>query len=230
MIEFRHVKKVYPNKTKAIDDLSLRVDDGEFVFIEGVSGAGKSTLIKLLMCEERCTDGEIYVNNFDLSHMPHRRIPKLRRTMGVVFQDFRLVPTMTVYQNVAFAMRIAGAPNRVIRRRVPYVLDLVGLADKARRKPDELSGGEQQRVAVARALVNNPSLIIADEPTGNVDPVMSYEIVSLFEAINNLGTTVLMVTHETDLAAKFHKRTLVIESGRLVFDSGKQTENGGEKA
>ena len=227
MIEFRHVDKIYPNKTKAIDDLSLRVEDGEFVFIEGVSGAGKSTLIKLLMCEERCTDGEIYVNDFDLSRMPRRRIPKLRRTMGVVFQDFRLVPTMTVYENVAFAMRIAGAANRVIRNRVPYVLDLVDLADKARRKPEELSGGEQQRVAVARALVNNPRLIIADEPTGNVDPVMSFEIVSLLEAINQRGTTVLMVTHETELAAKFNKRTLVIESGRLVHDSGKR---GGDRA
>lgn len=227
MIEFRHVVKVYPNGTKAIDDLSLTVKDGEFVFIEGVSGAGKSTLIKLLMCEERATDGEIYVNDFDLMHMPRRQIPKLRRTLGVVFQDFRLINNMTVYDNVAFAMRVMGAPGRIIRRRVPYILDLVSLADKARRYPEELSGGEQQRVALARALVNNPRMIIADEPTGNIDPVMSYEIVELFDAINKQGTTVIMVTHETDLASKFNKRTLVIENGRLVHDSAEM--NGGKR-
>lgn len=227
MIEFRHVVKVYPNGTKAIDDLSLTVKDGEFVFIEGVSGAGKSTLIKLLMCEERATDGEIYVNDFDLMHMPRRQIPKLRRTLGVVFQDFRLINNMTVYDNVAFAMRVMGASGRIIRRRVPYILDLVSLADKARRYPEELSGGEQQRVALARALVNNPRMIIADEPTGNIDPVMSYEIVELFDAINKQGTTVIMVTHETDLASKFNKRTLVIENGRLVHDSAEM--NGGKR-
>ena len=227
MIEFRHVVKVYPNGTKAIDDLSLTVKDGEFVFIEGVSGAGKSTLIKLLMCEERATDGEIYVNDFDLMHMPRRQIPKLRRTLGVVFQDFRLINNMTVYDNVAFAMRVMGAPGHIIRRRVPYILDLVSLADKARRYPEELSGGEQQRVALARALVNNPRMIIADEPTGNIDPVMSYEIVELFDAINKQGTTVIMVTHETDLASKFNKRTLVIENGRLVHDSAEM--NGGKR-
>ena len=223
MIELRHVDKVYPNGTKAINDLSLKVDDGEFVFIEGVSGAGKSTLIKLLMCEERATDGEIYVNDFDLRRMPHRQIPKLRRTMGVVFQDFRLINTMTVSENVAFAMRVTGATGRIIRRRVPYILDLVSLADKARRYPEELSGGEQQRVALARALVNNPQVIIADEPTGNVDPAMSFDIVELFEAINNQGTTIIMVTHETDLAARFNKRTIVIDNGTLMHD----TEDGG---
>lgn len=227
MIEFRHVQKIYPNGTKAIDDLSLTVKDGEFVFIEGVSGAGKSTLIKLLMCEERATDGEIYVNDFDLMRMPRRQIPKLRRTLGVVFQDFRLINNMTVFDNVAFAMRVMGASGRIIRRRVPYILDLVSLADKARRYPEELSGGEQQRVALARALVNNPRMIIADEPTGNIDPVMSYEIVELFEAINKQGTTVIMVTHETDLAKKFDKRTLVIEGGRLVHDSAAM--NGGKR-
>lgn len=227
MIEFRHVQKIYPNGTKAIDDLSLTVKDGEFVFIEGVSGAGKSTLIKLLMCEERATDGEIYVNDFDLMRMPRRQIPRLRRTLGVVFQDFRLINNMTVYDNVAFAMRVMGASGRIIRRRVPYILDLVSLADKARSYPEELSGGEQQRVALARALVNNPRMIIADEPTGNIDPVMSYEIVELFDAINKQGTTVIMVTHETDLAAKFNKRTLVIENGRLVHDSAEM--NGGKR-
>lgn len=227
MIEFRHVQKIYPNGTKAIDDLSLTVKDGEFVFIEGVSGAGKSTLIKLLMCEERATDGEIYVNDFDLMRMPRRQIPRLRRTLGVVFQDFRLINNMTVYDNVAFAMRVMSASGRIIRRRVPYILDLVSLADKARSYPEELSGGEQQRVALARALVNNPRMIIADEPTGNIDPVMSYEIVELFDAINKQGTTVIMVTHETDLAAKFNKRTLVIENGRLVHDSAEK--NGGKR-
>lgn len=227
MIEFRHVQKIYPNGTKAIDDLSLTVKDGEFVFIEGVSGAGKSTLIKLLMCEERATDGEIYVNDFDLMRMPRRQIPRLRRTLGVVFQDFRLINNMTVYDNVAFAMRVMGASGRIIRRRVPYILDLVSLADKARCYPEELSGGEQQRVALARALVNNPRMIIADEPTGNIDPVMSYEIVELFDAINKQGTTVIMVTHQTDLAAKFNKRTLVIENGRLVHDSAEM--NGGKR-
>ncbi len=218
MIEFRDVTKVYPNGTCALRDFNFSVRDGEFVFIEGVSGAGKSTLIKLLLCEERPTSGEIFVNNFDLAHMPRRQIPKLRRTMGVVFQDFRLVQNMTVYDNVAFAMRIIGAQGRAIRRRVPYILNLVALTDKARRYPYELSGGEQQRVALARALVNNPSLIIADEPTGNIDPQMSLEIVELFSAINEQGTTVLMVTHETALAAQFHKRVITIESGSIVSD------------
>lgn len=227
MIELRHVDKVYPNGTKAIRDLSLKVEDGEFVFVEGVSGAGKSTLIKLLMCEERATAGEIFVNGFDLTRMPRRQIPKLRRTLGVVFQDFRLIPGRTVFDNVAFAMQVTGVPDRLIRRRVPYILDLVDLSEKARRKPEELSGGEQQRVALARALVNNPKVIIADEPTGNVDPQMSYEIVSLFDAINRQGTTVLMVTHETELAAKFGKRTITIGDGTICSDSGFLT--GGEE-
>ena len=226
MIELRHVVKTYPNGTKALDDLSLTVNDGEFVFIEGVSGAGKSTLIKLLMCEERATSGEVLINDYDLTRMPRRQIPHLRRTMGVVFQDFRLIENMTVYNNVAFAMRVTGASNRVIRRRVPYILDLVALSDKARRYPNELSGGEQQRVALARALVNNPRVIIADEPTGNIDPVMSYEIVELFSAINKQGTTIIMVTHETDLAAKFDKRTVVIENGRVVHDSARMGGRG----
>ncbi len=227
MIELRHVDKVYPNGTKAIRDLSLKVDDGEFVFVEGVSGAGKSTLIKLLMCEERATSGEIFVNGFDLTRMPRRRIPELRRTLGVVFQDFRLIANRTVYENVAFAMEVTGAPERLIRHRVPYILDLVDLVDKSRRKPEELSGGEQQRVALARALVNNPKVIIADEPTGNIDPQMSYEIVSLFDAINRQGTTVVMVTHETALAAKFGKRTITIGQGTVCSDSGLFT--GGEE-
>ncbi len=226
MIEFRHVVKTYPNGTKALDDFSITIGDGEFVFIEGSSGAGKSTLIKLLMCEERASEGEIYVNDFDLMRMPRRQIPRLRRTMGVVFQDFRLIESMTVYENVAFAMQVVGASNRVIRRRVPYILDLVALTDKARCRPIELSGGEQQRVALARALVNNPQAIIADEPTGNIDPVMSFEIVELLSAINRQGTTVVMVTHETELAAKFDKRTVAIENGRLVHDSSSMGGSG----
>ena len=218
MIEFRDVCKTYENGSDAVNNFSLKVSDGEFVFIEGVSGAGKSTLIKLLLCEERATGGDIYINNFDLSNMPRRDIPKLRRTMGVVFQDFRLVANMTVFDNIAFAMRIVGASNKIIRRRVPYILNLVALTEKARSHPDELSGGEQHRVALARALVNNPKLIIADEPTGNIDPQMSLEIVELFNAINEQGVTVIMVTHDTILAEKFNKRTVIIENGSIISD------------
>jgi len=212
------VCKTYENGSDAVNNFSLKVSDGEFVFIEGVSGAGKSTLIKLLLCEERATGGDIYINNFDLSNMPRRDIPKLRRTMGVVFQDFRLVANMTVFDNIAFAMRIVGASNKIIRRRVPYILNLVALTEKARSHPDELSGGEQHRVALARALVNNPKLIIADEPTGNIDPQMSLEIVELFNAINEQGVTVIMVTHDTILAEKFNKRTVIIENGSIISD------------
>lgn len=218
MIEFRNVYKTYDSGTDALNDLNLSVKDGEFVFIEGASGAGKSTLIKMLLCEERPTSGEIYVNDFDLVHMPRRNIPKLRRTMGVIFQDFRLIQTMTVYDNVAFALRIVGASGRAIRRRVPYILNLVGLADKARRYPQELSGGEQQRVALARAIVNNPKLIIADEPTGNIDPEMSKEILELFDAINKQGVTIIMVTHDVALAEKFGKRTIKLSKGRVISD------------
>lgn len=221
MIEFRNVYKTYDTGTDALNDMNLSVTDGEFVFIEGASGAGKSTLIKLLLCEERPTSGEIYINDFDLVHMPRRNIPKLRRTMGVVFQDFRLIQTMTVYDNVAFALRVVGSSSRAIRRRVPYILNLVGLADKARRYPRELSGGEQQRVALARALVNNPKVIIADEPTGNIDPEMSRDIIELFDAINRQGVTILMVTHDVALASKFNKRTVKLENGRIISDSGK---------
>lgn len=229
MIEFRNVYKTYDTGTDALKDMNLSITDGEFVFIEGASGAGKSTLIKLLLCEERPTSGEIYINDFDLGHMPRRNIPNLRRTIGVVFQDFRLIQTMTVYENVAFALRVVGASSNAIRRRVPYILNLVGLADKARRYPQELSGGEQQRVALARALVNNPKVIIADEPTGNIDPEMSKEIIELFDAINKQGVTILMVTHDVDLASKFNKRTVRLRNGRIVSDEPPKKEKAGDE-
>ena len=184
MIEFKNVYKIYDTGVKALQDVNIRIDKGEFVFIVGASGAGKSTFLKLIMREELPTGGEVIVNDFKLSKLKRKQVPYYRRTMGVVFQDFRLIDTMTVYENVAFAMRVIGASRRDIRSRVPYILGLVGLQDKAKSHPRELSGGEQQRVGLARALVNNPALIIADEPTGNIDPEMSYEIVELLNEIN----------------------------------------------
>ena len=206
MIEFKGVHKTYDNGNIALKDVSIVINKGEFVFIVGASGAGKSTLLKLLMREEVPTAGEIIVNGFKLSKLKKREIPYLRRTMGVVFQDFRLINSMTVFDNVAFAMRVIGASNVEIRKRVPYILGLVGLHHKARSYPKELSGGEQQRVGLARALVNNPSIIIADEPTGNIDPELSREILELLTEINRRGTTVLMVTHQIDLVRRFHHR------------------------
>lgn len=197
---------------------SLRVDEGEFVFLVGASGSGKTTIIKLLTAEVRPTEGKVLVNNYNIGEMKKSRIPYLRRTLGVVYQDFRLIKTKTVYENVAFAMRTIGAKNKAIKQRVPYVLDLVGLADKAKEKPMNLSGGEQQRVAIARALVNNPRLIIADEPTGNLDPARSLELMTLFEKINELGTTVLIVTHEKGLVDEFEKRVVMIDHGSVVSD------------
>ena len=194
MIRFTNVSKVYDNGTEALKNVDLEIADGEFVFVVGSSGAGKSTLIKLLLREEVPTEGTIEVNGYTVNRLKRRQIPNFRRSLGVVFQDFRLIPTMNVYDNVAFALRVTNVSNRDIRRRVPYILGLVGLASKARCKMNELSGGEQQRVALARALVNNPKLIIADEPTGNIDPELSYEIVDLLNEINKVGTTVLMVT------------------------------------
>ena len=199
MIEFRGVHKTYDTGIKALKDINIRIDKGEFVFIVGASGAGKSTFLKLIMREEVANAGEVIVNDFKLSKLRRKEIPYLRRTMGIVFQDFRLINSMTVFDNVAFAMRVIGSSKRDVRRRVPYILGLVGLQNKARSFPLELSGGEQQRVGLARALVNNPSLIIADEPTGNIDPEMSYEIMELLTEINRRGTTVLVVTHEHDL-------------------------------
>ncbi len=219
MIEFKNVSKTYANGTRALRNFNLSVDKGEFVFIVGSSGAGKSTFLKLIMCEERPESGEIVVNHHKLSQVKQRDIPYLRRTMGIVFQDFRLINHMTVYDNVAFAMRVVGASNKVIRKRVPYILGMVGLQDKMKRKPPELSGGEQQRVGLARALVNNPKMIIADEPTGNIDPELSFEIVDLLSEINRRGTTILMVTHEHNLVRHFNRRIVEIQSGTVVADS-----------
>lgn len=221
MIEFDNVSKTYDNGTKALRNVSLKIDKGEFVFIVGSSGAGKSTFLKLIMREEMPNSGEIIVNGRKLSTVRHRDVPYLRRTMGIVFQDFRLIDKMTVYGNVAFAMYTTGASDRDVRKRVPYILGLVGLQAKAMCHPSELSGGEQQRVGLARALVNNPSLIIADEPTGNVDPAMSFEIVELLTEINRRGTTVLMVTHEHSLVRRFPRRVIEIKGGTIVGDSGK---------
>ena len=225
MIEFKNVSKVYNNGTEALRNLSLSIAKGEFVFIVGSSGAGKSTFLKLIMREEVPNSGEIVVNGRKLSTVRKRDVPYLRRTMGIVFQDFRLIDKMTVYDNVAFAMHIVGASDREIRKRVPYVLGLVGLEKKMDNHPAELSGGEQQRVGLARALVNNPSMIIADEPTGNVEPAMSYEIVELLTEINRRGTTVLMVTHEHDLVKRFPRRVIEIQGGTVVGDTGSEVRN-----
>lgn len=220
MIEFKDVSKVYDsNGTHALDKVNIKIEDGEFVFIVGSSGAGKSTFLKLIMHEEKPTEGEVIVNGYSSSEMKKRQVPYYRRTMGIVFQDFRIIPKMSVYDNVAFAMRVIGTKEKEIRKRVPYILQLVGLSQKARSMPNELSGGEQQRVSLARALVNNPKLIIADEPTGNVDPEMSHEIVDLLTKINNSGTTVVMVTHEHDLVRTFQRRVIVIQHGKVVSDT-----------
>ena len=218
MIRMSDVSMVYDNGTRAVHKATLRIDEGEFVFLTGSSGSGKSTLIKLLTGAIRPTSGRIVVNNYNISNIKKREIPYLRRTLGVVFQDFRLIADKSVYENVAFAMRAIGARNRAIRKRVRYVLELVGLNDKMDVRPQELSGGEQQRVAIARALVNNPRLIIADEPTGNLDPARSLELMTLFEKINELGTTVLIVTHEKELVDKFEKRVIVINNGEIISD------------
>ena len=219
IIELKGVSKTYPTGTHALNDVNLTVKKGEFVFVVGSSGAGKSTFMKLLMREEKPTAGEITVNGFKLNKLKHRQIPMLRRTMGIVFQDFRLIPNMNVYDNVAFSMHVVGASKQQIRKKVSHVLSVVGLSGKARSKPAELSGGEQQRVGLARALVNNPSLIIADEPTGNVDPNMSYEIVEMLTEINKMGTTILMVTHEHQLVRDFKRRVIMLENGRVVADN-----------
>lgn len=219
VIEFRGVSKTYVTGTHALEDVNIRINSGEFVFIVGSSGAGKSTFMKLIMREEKANTGKITVNGFDLMKMKRKQVPMLRRTMGIVFQDFRLIPTMNVYQNVAFAMHVVGASGNQVRREVTRALSKVGLGHKARSMPMELSGGEQQRVGLARALVNSPHLIIADEPTGNVDPNMSYEIVSLLTEINKRGTTVLMVTHDHNLVRDFHHRVIMLDGGRIVADN-----------
>lgn len=219
MIEFKNVSKTYDNGTQALKNVNLRIEDGEFVFVVGSSGAGKSTFLKIIMREQVANSGTVLINGFNLNTMRKRDIPMLRRTMGIVFQDFRLIPTMTVFDNVAFAMRVIGTKEKEIRKRVPYILSLVGLTSKARQLPTQLSGGEQQRVALARALVNNAGILIADEPTGNIDPEMSYEIVDLLNHINANGTTVVMVTHEHNLVRHFHHRVITIEEGSVVSDT-----------
>jgi len=218
VIRLIDIYKEYDNGTKALKGISLRVDDGEFVFLVGPSGSGKSTILKLLTAEVAPTEGRIMVNGYNLNNIKPRQVPYMRRTLGVVFQDFRLIEKKTVYENLVFAMQAVGASQRDIRKRIPYVLELVGLYRKRDQRPDQLSGGEQQRVAIARALVNNPQMIIADEPTGNLDPQRSLEIMMLLERINELGTTVLVVTHEKELVNRFVKRVVAIESGRIISD------------
>ncbi|MBO4413933.1 MAG: cell division ATP-binding protein FtsE [Clostridia bacterium] len=218
MIEFNNVTKVYPNGTEALKGVNLKINDGEFVFIVGASGAGKSTLTKLLTREERVTGGTLTVGNFNLTKMPERRVPYYRRQIGVVFQDFRLLSDMTVYENVAFAMRVIGESEKAIKRRVPSMLSIVGLSEKGSCFPDELSGGEQQRVALARALANNPKTIIADEPTGNIDPKLSLEIMSLLIKIHSKNKTVIVVTHEKTLVDYFKQRVVMIDDGVVVSD------------
>ncbi|WP_427339851.1 cell division ATP-binding protein FtsE [Caloranaerobacter sp. DY30410] len=218
MIDFINVSKEYSNGVKALSNINIHIDKGEFVFIVGSSGAGKSTLIKLLLKEEDPTDGKIYLNNMDITKVKNRRIPYIRRNIGVVFQDFRLLKNKTVYENVAFAMEIVGSSSKEIRRQVPMVLSMVGLSNKAHSYPDQLSGGEQQRVSIARALVNRPTVLIADEPTGNLDPDTAWEIMGLLKEINRRGTTVLMATHARDIVNAMRRRVIALEKGRVVKD------------
>ena len=218
MIEFKNVSKVYDNGSVALDQVSLHIGKGEFVFVVGASGAGKSTLIRLLSHEELPTEGSVLVNGIEVNRLAKKSGPYLRRKMGIVFQDFRLLPNKTAQENVAFAMEVIEAPRRVIRRRVREVLDLVGLIGKADALPKNLSGGEQQRVAIARAIVNRPLLLIADEPTGNLDPDTSEDIVEVFKKINHMGTTVLMVTHDKTLVDMMNKRVIELDDGKVVRD------------
>ena len=218
MIQFMDVVKTYVEGNTALNGVSMQIEDGEFCFLIGSSGSGKSTIIKMITGELKPTSGAVHVNGYSLERIRKREIPYLRRTVGVVFQDYRLIDKMTVYENVAFAMRVVGAREKEIKERVPYVLELVGLEGKMNRHPNEMSGGEQQRLAIARALVNNPSTIIADEPTGNLDPERSFEIMSLLQEINNLGTTMLVVTHDQNLVKLFHKRTIAIDEGLVISD------------
>ena len=218
MISVKEASMVYDNGCRALNKITFRIEEGEFVFLVGASGSGKSTIIKMLTAEVRPVEGRVLVNNFNIGKIKKREIPYLRRTLGVVYQDFRLIENKTVYDNMLFAMRVVGAAPKEIKKRIPYVLRLVGLENKQSRLPNELSGGEQQRVAIARALVNNPSTIIADEPTGNLDPARSLEIMTLLKRINELGTTMLVVTHEKDLVNRFQERVVMLERGRVVGD------------
>ncbi len=219
MIHFKDVSKIYHNGTHALKDFSLDIKDGEFVFIVGSSGAGKSTFLKLIIHEEIANEGEITVNGYDLMKIKSRQVPYFRRTMGIVFQDFRLIEKMNVFDNAAFAMRAIGEPEWAVKKRVKYVLELVGLDGKEKRRPSEISGGEQQRVSLARALVNNPKMIIADEPTGNIDPELSFDIIKMLVDINKLGTTVVVVTHEHDLVKEFGGRIVKISDGEIIGDT-----------
>lgn len=221
MVELKNVAKTYPNGTVALRDINLKIEKGEFVFLVGPSGSGKSTLVKLMLREEEVTEGEVYVNGYDVSAMTRQEVPYLRRSLGCVFQDFRLLPNKTVYENVAFAMVITEALPKEIRRQVPMALALVGLSRKANMYPNQLSGGEQQRVALARALVNNPSLLIADEPTGNLDPEISWEIMKLLSEVNHRGTTVVVATHEKSIVDEMKKRVVAISKGLIVRDQEK---------
>ena len=218
MIQFKEIQKTYDNGTKALKGIEFRIEDGEFVFLVGPSGSGKSTIVKLITAEEAPTQGRLMVNGYNLNTIRPGQVPFMRRSLGVIFQDFRLIEKKTVEENLTFAMRAIGASPREIRKRIPYVLELVDLGEKAKCQPAELSGGEQQRVAIARALVNNPQMIIADEPTGNLDPTRSLEIMTLLERINELGTTVLVVTHERELVDRFSRRVISIDSGRIISD------------
>ncbi len=218
MIRLIDVQKEYDNGTKAVKGVNLRIEDGEFVFLVGPSGSGKSTIIKLITGEIQSTEGRVTVNGYNLNNIRKWQVPYMRRTLGVIFQDFRLIDKKTVRENLEFAMRVIGASSREMRKRIPYVLELVGLKDKAEHYPTQMSGGEQQRVAIARALINNPQMIIADEPTGNLDPQRSLEIMMLLERINEMGTTMLVVTHEKELVNRFSKRVVAIENGRLISD------------
>ena len=219
MVRMKNVTKVYDSSgTVALDGVNMTIDEGEFVFLVGPSGSGKTTLMKLITGEVRADAGKVIVNDFDMNKIRRHKLPKVRRTLGVIFQDYRLIDNMNVYDNVAFAMRVVGASGREISRRVPYVLELVGLEGREKRLPGELSGGEQQRVAIARALVNSPRMIVADEPTGNLDPVRSLELMLLFEKINEMGTTILVVTHEKELVNALSKRVITIDEEHVISD------------
>lgn len=221
MIIFSNVSKIYPNGSTALNNISFFIDRGEFVFIVGPSGSGKSTLIKLLMHEEKATSGDVIINSINVGGLKPKEIPYLRRSMGVVFQDFRLLPNKTVYENVAFAMEIVGSSKRDIRRQVPNLLSLVGLSHKAKSFPSQLSGGEQQRVAFARALANNPAILVADEPTGNLNPKAAMEIMELLDNINKRGTTVIMATHAKEIVDSMKKRVIHIEDGVITHDENR---------
>ena len=219
MVRMENVTKIYEScNTLALDSVDLTINEGEFVFLVGPSGSGKTTIMKLITGEIRPTSGKVIVNNFNMTNIRRSKLPRVRRTLGVIFQDYRLIENMTVYDNVAFVMRVVGASPREIRKRVPYVLELVGLEGREKRMPSEISGGEQQRVAIARALANNPSMIVADEPTGNLDPVRSLELMLLFEKINEMGTTIMVVTHEKELVNAFSKRVITIDGGHVISD------------